>query len=73
MPYHGHIEDGRIVIDEPAQLPEGRSVTIIVEDARAENDIAAKLDEIAKVYGTEYLGEIEEALIGCRTVDPDAR
>ena len=31
MTYRGHIENGRIVLDEPAELPEGSRVTVHVE------------------------------------------
>lgn len=31
MTYRGHIENGRIVLDEPAKLPEGTRVTVHVE------------------------------------------
>ena len=30
MTYRGHIENGRIVLDEPADLPEGGRVTVHV-------------------------------------------
>ena len=28
MPYRGHIKNGQILLDEPAQLPEGATVNI---------------------------------------------
>jgi len=31
MTYRGHVEKGRIVLDEPAELPEGTRVTLHVE------------------------------------------
>jgi len=30
MVYHGHIKDGRVVLDEPANLPEGAAVSVEV-------------------------------------------
>lgn len=31
MTYQGHIENGHVVLDEPAELPEGASVTVSIE------------------------------------------
>ena len=36
MPYRGHVENGRVVLDDPAPLPEGAAVT--VEPAKARSD-----------------------------------
>ena len=33
MPYHGHIENGLVVLDEPASLPEGAEVTVDLAEA----------------------------------------
>lgn len=35
MVYHGHIKDGRIVLDEPADLPEGAAVSVEVVRVQA--------------------------------------
>jgi len=32
MVYQGHVKQGAIVLDEPANLPEGAQVTVDVED-----------------------------------------
>jgi len=32
MTYQGHIENGQVVLDEPAALPEGARVSVFVEE-----------------------------------------
>jgi hypothetical protein len=31
MTYRGHVKNGQIVLDEPAQLPEGTAVNVLLE------------------------------------------
>ena len=45
MVYHGHIKDGRVVLDEPAILPEGAAVSVsVVEQASQDGPLASLLD-----------------------------
>jgi len=45
MVYHGHIKDGRVVLDEPANLPEGAAVSVeVVEQASQDGALASLLD-----------------------------
>ena len=70
--YRGHIENGNVVLQEPLAFPDGMNVTVFVEEDAPGNEAAAKFDEIARFCQIEYLTEIEEALVGCRTIDSDA-
>jgi len=48
MTYRGHVKNGQITLDEPAQLPEGAEVQVaVVEGAAAEPTIWDKLRAIA--------------------------
>jgi hypothetical protein len=42
MSYRGHIKNGQIVLDEPAQLPEGAAVTV---------EVAPKVGHITRARG----------------------
>lgn len=45
MVYHGHIKDGRVVLDEPANLPEGAAVSLeVVEQASQDGALVSLLD-----------------------------
>ena len=35
MPYHGHVQNGVVVLDEPASLPDGAAVTVLLTDDEA--------------------------------------
>jgi len=48
MTYRGHVEDGRVVLDEPTQLPEGAEVKIeVVQDGDGKPTIWGKLLKLA--------------------------
>jgi hypothetical protein len=39
MTYRGHIKNGQIMLDEPAEFPEGAEVTVsVVEESHAHGD-----------------------------------
>jgi hypothetical protein len=42
MPYRGHIENGAVVLDEPADIPEGTAVTVepVAAGNRAERGVS---------------------------------
>jgi hypothetical protein len=50
MNYKGHVQNGVIVLDEPAELREGASVTIEVTDSEP-NEYASIRAERASLYG----------------------
>lgn len=57
MTYKGHIKNGVVVLDEPAQLPEGAEVTV----------------DVAPEVRPETLGELFKDLIGkIEGLPPDA-
>ena len=43
MTYRGHVENGVIVLDEPAELPEGTSVRVELADEATGPTLADKL------------------------------
>jgi len=48
MTYRGHVKNGLIALDEPAQLPEGAEVRVeVVENGRRQPAIWAKLLNLA--------------------------
>jgi uncharacterized protein (DUF433 family) len=54
MTYRGHIENGRILLDEPAALAEGTPVDVAVADRAAADTVPAQrraLSEINKTPG----------------------
>lgn len=54
MTYRGHIENGRILLDEPAALPEGTPVDVAVADRAAADTAPARhhaQGEISKTPG----------------------
>ena len=59
MTYRGHVENGRILLDEPAPLPEGAEVKVeVVETSGAPPTIWDKLRGIAgTVEGPEDWAE----------------
>jgi len=58
MTYRGHIKNGQITLDEPAQLPEGAEVSVEVVESQAKRTIWEKLLSIAgTVEGPEDWAE----------------
>jgi hypothetical protein len=52
MTYKGHVRNGTVVLDEPAQLPEGAEVTVNVEPVAPPTSLAELLKPlIGKVQG----------------------
>ena len=52
MTYRGHIENGRILLDEPAVLPEGTPVNVAVADGTAANTAVAPREALSKISKT---------------------
>lgn len=71
MAYRGHIENGAVVLDEPADMEEGTVVT--VESAKqAPSAVGRALLDLAGLFPPEDLEQIEQAVRDCRKVDADA-
>jgi len=55
MPYRGHVENGGVVLDEPARIPEGTEVSVsVLETGRAlpEDDVSlSDHDRLRSVIG----------------------
>ena len=55
MPYRGHIENGTVVLDKPARIPEGTEVSVsVLETGRAlpEDDVSlSDHDRLRTVIG----------------------
>jgi hypothetical protein len=49
MVYKGHIEHGSIVLDEPADLPEGAEVTVDIDDKTPIPTLYERLKDIIGV------------------------
>ncbi len=62
MVLHARVKDGRFVIDEPADLPEGSVVELVPVDDAIDADERAALDEaIAEGLAQADRGETVEA------------
>jgi hypothetical protein len=70
MTYRGHIQNGVVVLDEPVTLPEGSTVFVESESMRNEA-LEVQAAFLASLFPPEDLEDIEQAVIGCRKVDPD--
>lgn len=46
MVYHGHVENGVVVLDEPAKLPEGAEVRVELADEGDGPTLADKLRDV---------------------------
>ncbi len=70
MSYRGHIENGAVVLDEPADMEEGTVVT--VEPAKQEpSAVGRALLDLTGLFPPEDLQQIEQAVRDCRKVDAD--
>ncbi len=49
MVYHGHIKDGRVVLDEPAVLPEGAAVSVEVAPSKAASTLGQRLMKLSGI------------------------
>ena len=49
MTYRGHVENGLVVLDEPASLPEGARVRVEPEEAERELTLAERLKDVAGI------------------------
>ena len=54
MTYQGHIENGRVVLDSPASLPEGAVVTIVLaeDDENCGHAVPPLSERFASVIGS---------------------
>jgi len=46
MTYRGHVENGVIVLDEPAELPEGASVRVEIAEEQEGSTLAERLRDV---------------------------
>jgi hypothetical protein len=57
-----HVQDGKIVPDEPIELPEGAAVEILVPDHEMSAQAGAELEAEIEASAAEFeRGEIEDA------------
>jgi hypothetical protein len=49
MTYRGHIENGAVVLDEPAPLPDGVKVRVEPEESEGERTLAERLKDVVGI------------------------
>ncbi|MBM4039632.1 MAG: hypothetical protein FJ290_14080 [Planctomycetes bacterium] len=49
MTYRGHVENGLVVLDEPASLPEGARVRVEPEESEREPTLAERLKDVVGI------------------------
>ena len=49
MTYRGHVENGTVVLDEPASLPEGARVRVEPEEPTREPTLAERLKDVVGI------------------------
>ena len=49
MTYRGHVENGVVVLDEPASLPEGAKVRVELEAPERELTLAERLKDVVGI------------------------
>lgn len=52
MSYRGHVENGVIVLDDPATLPEGAAVRVELAEERTERSLADRLRPVIGICKT---------------------
>ena len=57
-----HVHNGRLVLDEPTDLPEGKEVSLVLveDDGLSEGDRAALLKMIDESLADEQGGQVED-------------
>lgn len=62
MIYHGHVQDGRIVLDGPVSLPEGAEVSVQLHDSSREStsSTAGAIPETLQEVLIRYAGTAVE-------------
>lgn len=66
--FHGHIENGSVVLDEPLDLPDGAAVIVVPRLADG-GERGGALKGLAHLFLPEDLADIEAALRDCRMID----
>ncbi len=58
MIYHGHIENGHVVLNEPVALPEGAQVSVHIQEESKQADQAAR---VRACFGSISSGDARSA------------
>jgi hypothetical protein len=72
MTVRGHVTKGRLIVDEPTDLPEGTEVELVSVDDRGRAERSSSAPDIAPVWGDvtdEELDAFLTATASARLVD----
>jgi hypothetical protein len=63
MTYRGHIRNGAVVLDTPAELPEGAAVEVSVVGPQARRPPIVSIDQLrSKLSGDPFGDDFEETI-----------